>query len=292
MSYEPPQQPGQPPKKKRHLARNNLGIVGGIVVLIIIIAVVAGCGGNAGGSNSSSSPAASATRYSSAAQVVAALKHDQMPCTGGSYDTPVVQGATSETQCNFDSNDLGLIDVFPGTVSTATVLKNSVSTGTQQIFSDVGPNWWVATSQADAQRVQGLLGGRVVAGPWHPSAASAPSSAAVPSFSPSAAPSPSPSQPDTVTFVVSGDASADVTYGPAGSDLEGSVPMDKTMTIPAEVPEYYAISAQLQGGGDVSCKIEVDGQVISSGLAEGGYNIAQCEIGQDPISGEWQNDNG
>ena len=113
-------------------------IVGGIVVLIIIIAVVAGCGGNACGS---SSPAASATRYSSAAQVVAALKHDQMPCTGGSYDTPVVQGATSETQCNFDSNDLGLIDVFPDNASTATVLKNSVSTGTQQIFSDVGPNW-------------------------------------------------------------------------------------------------------------------------------------------------------
>ena len=57
-------------------------------------------------------------------------------------------------------------------------------------------------------------------------------------------------------------------------------------------PIYYAISAQLQGGGDVSCKIEVDGHVISSGQATGGYNIAQCEIGQDPITGDWQNDNG
>lgn len=94
-----------------------------------------------------------------------------------------------------------------------------------------------------------------------------------------------------MTSVVSGD-DADVTYGPAGSDLAGSVPMDKTMAIPAEAPEYYAINAQLQGSGDVSCKIEVDGQVVSSAQAEGGYNIADCEIGQDPITGDWQHDNG
>ncbi len=258
-----------------------VAIAGGTMVIAAL--PLAGCSG-------SSSANATAVRYSSAAQVVAALKHGRMPCTGGDNDTPVVQGATSETLCNFTSDETGLIDVFPGTVSTATVLKNSVSTGAQQIYSDVGPNWWIQTSQVDAQQVQGLLGGRVVAGPWHPSAASAESSAAPPSFSASAAPSPTPSQPDTVTFIVSG-TDADVTYGPAGSNLTGSVPMDKTMTIPDQAPIYYAINAQLQGGGSVSCKIEVDGQVISQGTAEGGYQIASCEIGQDPVSGDWQDDN-
>jgi hypothetical protein len=86
-------------------------------------------------------------------------------------------------------------------------------------------------------------------------------------------------------------SSADVTYGPAGSDLSGTVPMSKTMTIPDQAPVYYAITAQLQGGGQVSCEIQVNGQTIASGSADGGYNIASCEIGQDPLSGNWKSDN-
>lgn len=93
----------------------------------------------------------------------------------------------------------------------------------------------------------------------------------------------------TVTYVVTG-SSADVTYGPAGSDLSGSVPMDVTATLGS--PSYYAINAQLQGGGQVSCKILVDGKVISSATAEGGYNIAGCEISQNVITGQWENTNG
>jgi hypothetical protein len=97
-------------------------------------------------------------------------------------------------------------------------------------------------------------------------------------------------QPDKVTFIVSG-SYANVTYGPAGSDYTGSVPMDVTQTIPDQPPIYYAIDAQLQGGGTVSCKIEVDGQTISQATAQGGYNIATCEISQDPLSGGWTNTN-
>jgi hypothetical protein len=93
----------------------------------------------------------------------------------------------------------------------------------------------------------------------------------------------------TVTYVVTGSA-ADVTYGPAGSSLSGTVPM--RVSKPLGTPLYYSINAQLQGGGSVSCQILVDGQVISSSTATGGYNIAQCEIGQDPLSGQWQDDNG
>jgi hypothetical protein len=32
---------------------------------------------------------------------------------------------------------------------------------------------------------------------------------------------------------------------------------------PLGTPLYYAIQAQLQGGGEVSCQIPVDGQVIA-----------------------------
>jgi hypothetical protein len=94
----------------------------------------------------------------------------------------------------------------------------------------------------------------------------------------------------TVTYEVSG-SDADVTYGPTGSDLSGSVPMNKTQDIPSKPPLYYSVQAQLQGGGTVTCKIKVDGKVISQSTASGGYNIAQCEIGQDPFSGNWQDDN-
>lgn len=93
----------------------------------------------------------------------------------------------------------------------------------------------------------------------------------------------------TVTYIVRGTAGAQVTYGPAGSDFNGNVPM-RVIERLAD-PEYYAINAQLQGGGSVSCSIEVDGIPLSTASASGGYNIAGCEIGQDPITNLWENDN-
>jgi hypothetical protein len=108
------------------------------------------------------------------------------------------------------------------------------------------------------------------------------------SSTPSPRPRPRPAR-QTVTFVVTGTPGADVTYGPAGTNLSGSVPM--RVTEPLGSPSYYAINAQLQGGGQVECKIKVDGKTISASQASGGYNIAQCEISPDPLTGEWQNDN-
>lgn len=155
-----------------------------IVALIVLITAIAIASG--GGSKSTGSPGAvasspAATRYSSARQVVTALKQGGLACSGGSDNTPVVSGASSETQCNFTSSELVLIDVFPGTVSTATVLSDSVSTGTQQIWSDVGPNWQVQTDGTYVKRVQAILRGRVIAGPWHPAAADQQSSSSSPS---------------------------------------------------------------------------------------------------------------
>lgn len=95
-------------------------------------------------------------------------------------------------------------------------------------------------------------------------------------------------QPQTVTYVVTG-SDADVTYGPAGSDLSGSVPMH--LTRPLGSPLYYSVTAQLQGGGSVSCKLEIDGRLISQSTASGGYNIADCEIDQNPFTGGWEDTN-
>jgi hypothetical protein len=92
----------------------------------------------------------------------------------------------------------------------------------------------------------------------------------------------------TVTFVVTG-SPAQVSYGPAGSDLAGSVPMRVTHRLGD--PQFYAISAQLNGGGTVTCKILVDGTVISKAVATGSYNIAQCEIDQDPLTNAWEDTN-
>jgi hypothetical protein len=105
--------------------------------------------------------------------VIAALAHGGLPCTGASYGTPVVSGATSEASCSFGTSANQLIDVFPGTVTTTTVLRNSVSTGTEKIWSDVGPNWWVQTSSPYVKRVQKILGGKIIGGPWHPPATGA-----------------------------------------------------------------------------------------------------------------------
>jgi hypothetical protein len=100
---------------------------------------------------------------------------------------------------------------------------------------------------------------------------------------------PSEQTPQTVTYVVTGTPGASVTYGPSGTDLTGSVPM--SVSAPLGTPSYYAISAQLQGAGEVTCQLKVDGVSLSSATGSGGYNIADCEIGQDPVTNSWENDN-
>ena len=92
----------------------------------------------------------------------------------------------------------------------------------------------------------------------------------------------------TVTFVVTG-SQADITYGPAGTSVSGTVPM--RVTKPLANPLYYSLSAQLQGGGEVTCKILIDGKIIAQSVASGGYNIADCEISRDILSGDWADTN-
>jgi hypothetical protein len=119
-------------------------------------------------------------------------------------------------------------------------------------------------------------------------AASASSPAAPPASAPAHSSPAVAAAAQTVTYSVTG-SPADVTYGPAGSDLSAHVPLHKTAKLGN--PSYYAISAQLQGGGTVKCEISVNGKVVSKATATGGYNLAQCEIVQDPFSGGWQDAN-
>jgi hypothetical protein len=124
-----------------------------------------------------------------------------------------------------------------------------------------------------------------------PVATGAPATSAAAAAAPAPATTTTGAAASTITYVVTGSSSAQVTYGPAGSNYTGSSPMRKTSTIPASAPAYYSIDAQLQGGGSVSCEILVGGTIVSKGTASGGYQIATCEISQDPFSGQWQDDN-
>lgn len=99
---------------------------------------------------------------------------------------------------------------------------------------------------------------------------------------------PKPKAPDTVEYIVIG-SPAEVTYGPAGSSLSGHSGMHISKKLGH--PSYYSISAQLSGSGKVTCEIKVKGKVVSHATATGSYNIAMCEIVQDPIGDGWTDAN-
>lgn len=135
----------------------------------------------------------------------------------------------------------------------------------------------------------------IAAGGKHPAPAAAPAAAtsAPPAAvaTSAAARSSAPAAAPKITYLVTGTpGAADVTYGPEGSNLTGKVPMRVTKRLGSA--GFYSIQAQLQGGGHVKVEILVNGKVISSGTAEGGYNIASAEISQDPITGKWEDTQG
>jgi len=133
----------------------------GTAILAAAAVLAAGCG-------SGSSGTVTASRYSSARQVVAALDHAGLKCTGVYYGTPEVAGASSTAACNFGYSASVVIDVFPGTLSAGVVLQNSTSTGPERIWNVAGPNWSVQTSHYYAGRAQAILGGRLIEGKVQP----------------------------------------------------------------------------------------------------------------------------
>jgi hypothetical protein len=118
-----------------------------------------------------------------------------------------------------------------------------------------------------------------------------------------ATPSPSstPASPTKVEFIVSGTApdGIDITYGPDGSQFSGPSTLDgtATMSVPFDgSAEYYALNAQLQGSGSITCKIVATGPgdnplTVSSGAASGGYNICDAQAAPTDSTGlSWTNE--
>src|SRR5262249_60032639 len=83
---------------------------------------------------------------------------------------------------------------------------------------------------------------------------------------------PTRSTPQQVTYVATG-SSANVTYGPSGSGFQGSVPLAVTRPLVGN-PQFYSISAQLKGGGTVTCQLKVDGGAHASSPASGPKRVA------------------
>lgn len=121
--------------------------------------------------------------------------------------------------------------------------------------------------------VSALSGGTKPSGPQAPAHAAA--------VAPASAP--------TVTYIVTGTPGAVVTYGPSGTNTAGHVGMHVTQ--PLGSAEYYAVTAQLQGLGSLTCEILVNGKVVDRQTASGAYNIAGCEIVQDGLNGGWESAN-
>jgi len=96
---------------------------------------------------------------------------------------------------------------------------------------------------------------------------------------------PAQSGPQQVTYVATG-SSAEVTYGPSGSGYQGSVPLSVTRPLVGN-PQFYSISAQLKGGGTVTCQLKVDGVTIASASASGTSSVASCAIDQN-LNGSWE----
>ena len=95
---------------------------------------------------------------------------------------------------------------------------------------------------------------------------------------------PAQSDPQQVTYIANG-STANVTYGPSGSGYQGSVPL--AVSRPLGNPQFYSISAQLKGGGTVTCQLRVDGVTIASSTASGTNSVAHCAMDQN-LNGSWE----
>lgn len=84
---------------------------------------------------------------------------------------------------------------------------------------------------------------------------------------------------DVVTFRVWGDAPSgvDIMYGSDSENLSGTeLPFEVTLDYDPEAM-WYHVNAQLMGGGDIRCSVEVDGET-AEGHAAGDYNICPAQL--------------
>lgn len=109
---------------------------------------------------------------------------------------------------------------------------------------------------------------------------------ATPSETPTHTAKPKPHHRPKVTFKVSGSAPSgvDITYGSDSDNRSGhGFPWSATLPLDDDAM-YYTVYAQLQGGGDISCSVTVDG-VTKHGHASGGYNICSAQVNSGLLGG-------
>lgn len=121
-----------------------------------------------------------------------------------------------------------------------------------------------------------------------------------------AATTPTASPPTTVTFTVTGTGDPSITYGTDSDNRDGggtagtlgdgnTLPWTRSLSFDGTA-QYYFIDAQLEGTGDISCKIVVTGPgdqplTVSSGHAAGSYNICSAQAAPSDSTGtSWQNE--
>jgi hypothetical protein len=101
-------------------------------------------------------------------------------------------------------------------------------------------------------------------------------------------------KPDVVTFKVWGTAPPgalgplDITYGSDSDSRDGDFRNGTfTKTLPLDDDAlYYAVTAQLQGSGDIQCSVTVDGHT-KKGHASGDFNICSAQLSSG-LFGGWE----
>jgi len=270
-----------------------------VVVIVIVVLVT---------NSNTSSPAASpppARSYPGVQSLLAAMAQHGAACSHVSIDTgSAVSGALSTfAECSGTSSGDTAIVIFTDHASAVAYANDMLNVGKSlgPTAEVVGPDWTVNTVPTFAAKVVKAVGGQLITEPSSASSAPQPSESASESPSPSASPEPSMTrQSDVVVFRVRGSGYPSIQYGtdsdnnnvPGGYGPLGdgvALPWSASMTYDPNAL-YYAVSAQLEGYGDISDSVtevittycsdgshKTESFPLAHGHASGGYAIAQAE---------------
>lgn len=281
---------------------------------------IAACGSSA--PKTSAGPPV-AQSYKDAASLLAAMAVHGATCSGASFNSGgVVPGEVNPyVECTgITSGDTSVL-MFTDHASALAYGNDMLNVGLSigpAAAEVVGPNWTVNTVPAFARKVVSAVGGQLISAPAAPAAAapspSAPTETTDPNgqqcasldslgYCPGDDPSPTPTmtkQTDIVVFSVSGSGEPTVQYGTDSSTnnpSEGAGPLGDGVYPPWHASMtydsgalYYAVTAQLQGGGSISDSVtevittwcsgsspKTESFPLANGSASGGYGIAQAE---------------
>ncbi len=117
-----------------------------------------------------------------------------------------------------------------------------------------------------------------------PSTAGAPvSGVTVPTLDQAAPPATADPAGSTVVYEVTGKGSALVTYAKEGFSQEqvtgAKLPWRKELAFTDEVTQFTPLSVVAQhssGGGDITCRVLVDGKVVGESTSSGQYAVVTC----------------